>query len=313
MRIFRIILILISMLCISHYAQAQQIVLYGAAGVGTCDTQPALQRSLYTLDPSTGSMQLVGTPGFDGVTALAQLNDGRLVATAIQDNETSILIEINPLTGQGSLIGIIGNFNNPNECARIPGLAYDSTTDTLYGLARFCSGELSRPLVVINPDTAEMTPVGNTSISGGGFGLALRNDGTLFAAATQGTTMSLHTINKDTGVSNLIGSMETNGVTPGGLAPGGLAFHPLTQELYASVNNTDVGPTDSYLLTTNETAPPSFDVVGQTADCFDGLTFAVTKEINVPTLSQWALLATAGILGFISFIVIRKKQLIVKS
>ncbi|HSC35212.1 MAG TPA: IPTL-CTERM sorting domain-containing protein [Thermodesulfobacteriota bacterium] len=242
------------------------------------------------------------------MSALASLDDGRLVAAGILDDATSILVEINPITGQGTLIGVIGNNNNPGECARIPGLTYDSATDTLYGLARNCNG-ISAPLVTINPDTAEMTTIGPSGLSGGGFGLAVRDDGTLFAAVWNSEIFSLFTLNRDTGASTLVGTMDTSGITTGPLGVGGLAFHPVTQQLYASANNGDVGPTDSYLLTVDESVPPSFNVVGQTVDCFDGIAFAEQVSNNVPTLSEWGFIVMAGILGIAALLVLRRRRI----
>ena len=302
----RLSLILITVLCLSQYANSQEFVLYGTAG-GSCITFPAGQRSLHIVNPITGQMQFVGTPGFNGITALAYLDDGRLLATGIQDSDTSILIEINPSTGQGTLIGVIGNDNNPGECSRIPGLTYESATDTLYGLARNCNGIGEGLLVTINPDTAEMTPIGEPGFNGGGFGLAIRGDGTLFASVWNGNTFSLFTVNKLTGASNLVGTMDASGVAQNGLAVGGIAFHPITQELFAS--GTDNNLADGYLLTIDESVPPSFNVQGQTVDCFDGLVFVEGSLRNVPTISQWGLIATAAILGIIGFIVIRRRQI----
>jgi len=307
MHTIRLTLLVLSVLCFSHYAKSQDIVLYGTAGVGTCDTQPALQRSLYTVNPNTGQMQFVGTPGFDGMSSLASLDDGRLVAAGIQDNNTSILVEINPSTGQGTLIGVIGNNNNPGECSRVPGLTYDSVTDTLYGLARNCNG-INALLVTINPRTAETTTIGPTGLGGGGFGLAIRGDGTLFASVWGGFNFSLYTLNRNTGASTLVGTMDTSGITTDALGVGGLAFHPITQQLYASANNGDVGPTDSYLLTVDESVPPSFNVVGQTVDCFDGIAFAERVSNNVPTLSEWGLIAMAGLLGLVGFMVLKRRK-----
>ncbi len=302
----RLSLVLITVLCLSQYANSQEFVLYGTAGDGTCDTQPAGQRSLYTVNPNTGQMQFVGTPGFNGMTSMAYLDDGRLLAAGIQDNDTSILVEINPANGQGTLIGIIGNRNNPGECARIPGMTYDSATDTLYALAIACNDK-DRLLVTINPDTAEMTPIGNVGFSGGGFGLAIRGDGTLFASIWNGDNFSLFTVNRTTGASALVGIMDTSGVVPNGLGVGGLAFHPITQQLFASANNGDI-ENDSYLLTVDESVPPSFNVQGQTVDCFDGIAFVEGSLINVPTLSEWGLIAMASILGIVGFMVMRRRK-----
>jgi len=298
--------VFIFMLCLSHYAYSQQFALLGTAGEGTCDNSPAMQRSLYNVNPGTGQMQFIGTPGFNGMTSMAYIDDGRLVVAGFQDNDTSILVEIDPVTGQGTLIGIIGNRNNPGECARIPGMTYDSATDTLYALARKCNDN-DGILATINPDTAEMTPIGELDFDGGGFGLAIRNDGTLFASVWNNEIFSLYTLNKNTGASTLVGTMNTSGITTGPLGVGGLAFDPITQQLYASANNGDFG-TDSYLLTVNESAPPSFNVVGQTEDCFDGIVFAKRAASNVPTLSEWGLIAMAGILGLVGFMVVRRRK-----
>jgi len=309
MNVIRLAVILLFVGFLSQYAEAQGIVLYSTAGDGTCDTQPAGQRSLYTVNPNTGQMQFVGTPGFNGMTSMTYLDDGRLLAAGIQDNDTSILVEINPANGQGTLIGVIGNNNNPGECSRIPGMTYDSATDTLFALALNCNGA-SRLLVTLDPDTAEMTPIGEVGFGGGGFGLAIRGDGTLFASVWNGFDFSLYTLNRNTGASTLVGTMDTSGVTTGPLGVGGLAFHPITQQLFASANNGNTGPgdTDSYLLTVDESVPPSFNVQGQTVDCFDGIVFGEAAPNNVPTLSEWGLIAMASLLGIVGFMVMRRKK-----
>ena len=51
-------------------------------------------------------------------------------------------------------------------------------------------------------------------------------------------------------------------------------------------------------------------------DCDQDFGACVVTDIestNVPTLSQWGLIATAGLLGIIGFIVIRRRQLITNS
>lgn len=71
--------------------------------------------SLYKIDPNTGESTLIGPIGFNGVTAMVILGDGRLVATANGDEEfglfTSLLIEINPRSGRGSTRNIEINFS----------------------------------------------------------------------------------------------------------------------------------------------------------------------------------------------------------
>ncbi|MGH7851414.1 MAG: hypothetical protein ACREOP_14045, partial [Thermodesulfobacteriota bacterium] len=96
--------------------------------------------TLYRVNPNNAGVDEVGPIGFFGVSGMAVLGDGRLVGSANADangDRISILIEIDPATGAGSLIGTIGN-NNLDGCGRVPDLTYDAATDTLYGIGFRC-------------------------------------------------------------------------------------------------------------------------------------------------------------------------------
>jgi hypothetical protein len=64
---------------LSVSAKAQ--LLYGAA-TGSPGDSGAQPSSLFLLDPSNGNATLIGPIGFDNVTGLAFLGDGRLVGSA---------------------------------------------------------------------------------------------------------------------------------------------------------------------------------------------------------------------------------------
>ena len=103
------LLIFIMSYGLSH---AQNVELFGAARNACAKAGTTTSSSLYKVNPNTAQATLIGDIGFEGVTGLAFLPDGRLVGSARQDTEqirSAILIEINPATGAGSLIGVIGS------------------------------------------------------------------------------------------------------------------------------------------------------------------------------------------------------------
>lgn len=290
----------------SGISYAQNVRLYGAVREDCGDDVPA-DGSLYTIDPNTGQAQLVGGPfGFEGVTAMVFLNNGRLVATATDDVEgdlRSILIEINPLTGQGTLIGMIGNNHNPDECGRVPGLSYDRASNTLYGLGRLCdSNTIDRVLLEINPNTAQATIIGSgTGIGGAGNGLAIDDQGVIFSTPSP-SGGALVTINPVTGVASQVAFL-----TPSKRV-NSLDFHPVSGVLFGSHVNNNIE--EEYELVTINTENGAVNVIGDLPPCIDGLAFTTPIMISpVPTLSEWTLIITAGILGIIGFLVIRRRTL----
>ena len=285
----------------SGISYAQNTILYGAVRDNCGDDIPA-DGSLYTINPNTGQGQLVGGPfGFDGVTAMVFLNDGRLIATASDDGQDrrSILIEINPLTGQGALIGQIGDESVPGECGRVPGLTYDRATDTLYGIGGNCSG-ITKPLLEINPNTAQATVIGpGVGINGPGNGLAINKQGVIFLTLSPPALEVLVTINPFTGIATEVAQFDG---TP---KINSLDFHPVTGVLFgADINNN----TDEFELVTINTVNAAITVIGDLPPCIDGLAFTPIETSPVPTISEWGLIAMAGILGIVGFMVMRRRK-----
>lgn len=64
-------------------------------------------QALYTIDPATGTSQLVGSTGFLSSGDLEYFA-GALYMTAVMDDSSDGLVRLDPLTGQGTLIGLIG-------------------------------------------------------------------------------------------------------------------------------------------------------------------------------------------------------------
>ncbi len=304
MYILRLTISTIFVLMITYsVSSAQTDLLIAANDACQQDDIGSEDSTLFRVDPSSGVLTEIGPIGFNAVTGMTVLGDGRLVASARADangDRISILIEINPMTGQGTLIGTIGN-NNEGGCGRAPDLTYDPTTDTLYGIGFRCvpgdgHGGITE-LLTINQTTGQGTTVGQTGFFGGGNGLAISPNLTLFSM----TNFNFLSINPNTGA----GSPVALATLPNGVISA-LDFHPETGELFGIEFQFVTFPT---FLVTIDTSNSNINRLTELPVCSDALVFMERQQRNVPTLSQWGLIAMAGLLGIVGFMVIRRKRL----
>ena len=300
-----LILALIVSAFVSGVSQAEQIILGAATGDQFAGESPS---SLYRINPANGDTILVGPIGFNGVTGLALLPDGRLVgsANADTDSKIAVLIEIDMDTGAGSLIGTLGDDNTPGECGRMPDLALNSASGQLYGYADACNGNIEG-LFMINPDNADATSIGPSGFNGGGNGLAIL-PGTSDIFATPIDASGLVTLDPATGAGTVIPASVGN--VPNRI--NAMDFNPETGVLYGSfmdVNNT-VGLGAANYLVTISTSDGSTQLVGQTVPGLDAIVFVegTIPVTSIPTLSEWGLIAMAGLLGVICLLVIRRRK-----
>ena len=281
--------------------------LYGASnglvtGAGLSD--------LYTIDPATGVATMVGPIGFENVTGLACLPDGRLVASTRGDalvppGPSAILIEIDRVTGAGTLIGTIDDLAGGGNCGRMPDLTYDAVTGNLFGYSDFCNTGFEG-LYTVDPVTGAGTSVGPSGFGGGGNGLAAEpGTGTLYA--TPFDTGSLVVIDPNTGAgTDVPGSV---GNVPARV--NGLTFHPATGVLYGSFHNQPMSVTD---LVTIDTANGTTTTVGQTTLGLDAIVFdcqAVappTSIVAIPTLSVAGLALLALLVMAAAWTVLRRRR-----
>lgn len=313
----------------SSFAQSQ--ILYGAATGLEGEGSGNSPSSLYMIDPNTGNGTLIGPIGFNGVTGLEMLPDGRLVASANMDEgedknniTVAVLIEINKSTGQGTLIGVLGRGDVEGECGRMPDISYDETTGQLLGYSDSCNigdrGELEAALFesleglyVINPNNADVTFIGPSGFRDGGNGMAVRpTDGTIFHVPNDAEG-GLVILNRNTGLGTIIPGSEGN--IP--LKIGALDFNPATNVLYGAhkpERRRGDGPREAVL---NQTELDSLVVINQTNGItnivgpsvpgLDAIVFARSVS-QVPTLSEYALIATALLLLAGSVFVLRRRQ-----
>jgi hypothetical protein len=266
---FRLLLLAVAASLALAAPAAEAQVLYGADGAGG---NPAA--NLYILDPATGSVvSTIGPIGFP-VTGLAfHPITGVLYGTTGAEIGTPSLITINPSTGAGTLVGA-------NTCGPIADITFRSD-GTLFGWS-----ECDDDLVTINLANGVETVVADSGFGTAGSGIAFSPGGTLFFTGNNSNGL-LRTINPATG-------QEVDAVQmTGGPAPNrvnALAFNG-AGTLYGSVKGTPGS------LVTINTATGVVTTVGPTVADLDAIVFApavvVRQAPNVPTLSQWAVIALA--------------------
>lgn len=137
---------------------------------------------------------------------------------------TDQLVRIDRDTGAATTVGALG-FDKVN------GLAYDSTSQTLYGVDNtFGAATVNDPLLTINTSTGAATEVGFTGTNAGSLGLAFdSSSGTLIGLI--GNPQRLVDIDLGSGAASVIGPVSTVGLS--------LAYDPGTDRLYTVDLNTD--------------------------------------------------------------------------
>lgn len=324
MRFMRNFLVIAVLLFVSSsFAQSQ--ILYGAATGLDFGGAPS---SLYIINPNTGASSLIGPIGFNGVTGLEILPDGRLVASANMDESDSavaVLIEISKSTGAGTLIGVLGRSDIEGECGRMPDISFDENTGQLFGYSDSCGGgdklmEVEarfinyEGLYIINPNNADVDFVGPSGFEDGGNGMAVRpTDGTIFHVPNDANG-GLVILNRNTGQGTIIPGSQGNVL----LKIGALDFNPLTNTLYGALKpegGKGDGPKE---LALNETEVDSLviinqnngvtTIVGPSVPGLDAIVFDGEAISSVPTLSEYALIATALLLLAGSVLVLRRRQ-----
>jgi hypothetical protein len=222
---------------------------------------------------------------------------GTLYATAerIGSGNTSVLININLMTGFGTEIGEIGSainetffdvsFRNSN------GVLFTSTF-----------GPDCVALGTLNTETGLGTYIGETQTCSPGNAIAFSPSDILFHCNVAGNGM-LYTLNPVTG--------QATNVTPllfpvSLTAPvvNAMDFHPNSGILYATVKNNTGGdgPGDSKYLTTINTETGVVTIVGETVTDLDAIAFSSGLHVGGEAYPvNWAIMLPLVLLGILVF------------
>lgn len=312
--------ILIAVFLLTAATVSNSQTLYGA---GTGQQSGNAPSNLYMINPITGDATLIGPIGFNGVTGLEMLPDGRLIASANADTENeavAVLIEIDKTTGAGTLIGVLGNSENFGECGRMPDISYEDSTNTLFGYSDSCRGGMEEivesgfdnfeGLYIINPDNADVNFVGPSGFTDGGNGLAVRpTDGRIFNTPIDANGLVI--LNRNTGAGTVIPAsvgnvpikigaldFDSNNVLYG-------VFKEEKRRMAEAELNGEEEPR-TFLIILNQSNGLA-STVGQTVDGLDAIVFAEGVS-QVPTLSEYGLILTAILLLAGAVVVLRKRN-----
>jgi MYXO-CTERM domain-containing protein len=235
-------------------------ILYGSS----TDTFDGIN-DIYTIDQTSGLATLLGSSGFRAPFDLT--SDWRPDSFTIYapDSDTNQLLELDPSTGDGTVIGGFGTVTFMES------LAFDATTGTLYGLT------MDDILYQIDTGTGNATLIGTVGF-GSIFAIGFDLSGTLYGVAFDSS--ELITIDTGSGAGTAVASTTLQGVTD-------LAARPEDGVMYAVDTYSDAVYTMN--LTTGE-----HTLVGaynSGVDFMVGLAFS-----PIPEPAALSLLALGGLL-----------------
>jgi hypothetical protein len=252
--------------------------LFGADNSGQDPTVPS---NLYTIDPSTGAATLIGpVTGFSRISGMAfHPTTGTLYATGeeiISEFPTPVLLIINPCTGAGTRVGILGIQGNPGLISNITDISFHPTNNVLFAYRKQDSGD---QVGTIDVNSAEFFIVAS-------YPAAVRQgNGIAFSPAGgpnpvviyHGSQEGLATINPTTGTRVLLGAFSWPAEiqcieTQGCRRPNAMDFQPTTNTLFASINTLDSGLSGNFLATINTTTR-AVTSVGATVARLDAIAF----------------------------------------
>ena len=278
------------LLCVSLVAgvNAQTSTIYGSAYSG-----PGGAATLYTLDSSTGAATAVGPIGFAQVGALAFAPNGTLYGVGYDTtNDESILIAIDPSTGAGTLVGSLGLSDYTQD------IAFRPSDGKLFAY-------IEGSIYTIDVATGAATLVGDTGGFPDGNGIAFQGS-TLYLANSGGSGAdgTLQQINQATGVvSDIVPFAYGSGfTTANNPRAAGMKFDPATGTLFAAIVEGS-GPANTRILATINISTGAVTDIGTSVAGLDAIAISgavlpppVAVPVQVPTLSQWGLIATIALL-----------------
>jgi len=238
--------------------------------------------NLINISTLSGAGNLIGDTGFTLIEGLAcDIDTSTLYAV---DFATNQLLRINQDTGAGTVIGAIG-FTN------VFALAFDSNSNTLYG-AEIVDDQLLR----IDPNTGVATVVGEIGFNAISSLAFDHNANILYAVDVAFSDFKLIRISPNTGQGSFIADLSSGNI-------GGLTFDNETNTLFASdIENDQLISIDTNTGEINVIGNTGFNFVDSLASCNPRL------PRDIPTLSEWGLIAMAGILGIVGFMVMRRRK-----
>lgn len=295
-------------------AHAQE--LYGISHLG----QNGLS-TLHTIDMETGLATAIGPVGFERCGSMDFNAQGVLYAICerADGSDITVLVRVNTDTGAGTEIG------PTNNCQAWTDMSFRNGDGTLYATGYNedpmspCTetmGIVQNWLTTINTQTGLSTLINIINqVPGGGNAAAFSQDDTLYYLvgdfSTPGTNV-LYTVNQASGAVEVVSNPTYPTLVPDDIPrTNGMDFDPSTGILYLSVVNGSglLMNRENYIGMIEDLDSDEVTIIGPTVEGMDAIAVRTAViEKNVPTLSEWGLIAMAGLLGIIGFIAVRRRQ-----
>ncbi len=257
-----------------------------------------LGSTLYRIDYKTGNSIPVGPIGYHNCLGLDFHSiTGQLYATCLGDSHNPILLNIDPITGHGTQIVEL-QFQE-KDFGMIADISFrDDGTLFAYIFAKDFSF-----LAILHPDTGIIENLGNVGLFGQGNAIAFNS--VLYNAQTLKSPI-LNTMNQTNGAATF--SKDLNVPPPVNGFP---IFYSMDEDkadnvFYAVLDEVSLGYT--FYLTTVDVNNGDVDIIGQTVDGIQAL--AVRRPIvrDVPTLSEYSMIALAVIFFASALLVLRRRK-----
>lgn len=181
-----------------------------------------------TLIANIGPIGSISAPDFGGLAF--DPGRGKIFAVDISSVDPATnsrrLVSIDPASGAATIVGPLGLNISASQFANIQGLAFDSSTGTLFGSTFGGDSQL----LSIDTANGEATPIGSLGLPGAGiFGMTVDTSSSTLNGVLVDSGFQLGTVDPLTGVTSAIGPVGS--VT-------GLAYDRSTDTLYGVDANT---------------------------------------------------------------------------
>ncbi len=283
--------------------------LYGISRIDINTNKDADTNVLYSIDHRTGAVTLIGLTGYKWISSLDfNYVTGQLFAVGGPTEGmccspgVTVLLLIDPCTGAATEIGSLG-LSLPGNSNTVPDISFRDSDQALFAYSR-----QEADLKTINTSTGLATLVGPSGLGKPrGNGIAFSPNDTLFHAGGLGEAVS--TLNPNTGAATFVADLNFDDIPVGPKDPriNAMDFFPGTERLYVSIHTGSDNGGPTYLGRLNTTTGVVTNI-GETVPILDSLAFTGSPITEVPTLSEWGLIAMAGILGIIGFMVMRRRK-----
>jgi len=129
-----------------------------------------------------------------------------------------------------------------------------------------------------------------------------------FLDGDRGPPDTLYTVNQNTGNADIFSNVTYPPALDRDPRTNAMAFNRNTGVLFLSIiNGTNSNLPRENFLGTIDINTGVVTVIGPTVDGLDAIAF-MPGTTEIPTLSEWGLLAMAGILGIVGFMVMRRRK-----